>query len=50
MSNSGEGRESTMSDQEASSRMHDEGCPNESTSTVPDAKGYSDTEEVASGE
>jgi hypothetical protein len=54
MSNTGEGRESTRHDEEASSRMYDEGCPNESTSTIPetipDATGYSDTEEVASGE
>lgn len=54
MSNTGEGRKSTRRDEEASSRMHDEGCPNESTSTVPetipDATGYSDTDEVATGE
>lgn len=53
MSNTGEGRESTRGDEEASSRMYDEGS-NESTSTipetVPDATGYSETEEVASGE
>jgi hypothetical protein len=50
MSDTGEGRKSTPRE----SRMHDEGCPNESTSTVPetipDATGYSDSEEVASGE
>ncbi len=28
-------------DEEASSRMSDEGCPNEFTSSVPDATGYS---------
>lgn len=54
MSNTGEGRKRTRRDEEASSRMHDEGCPNESTSTVPetipDATGYSDTDEVATGE
>ncbi len=27
-------------DEEASSRMSDEGCPNEVTSSVPDATGY----------
>ena len=28
-------------DEEASSRMDDEGCPNERTATLPDATGYS---------
>jgi hypothetical protein len=37
-------RQGQRADEEASSRMYDEGCPNESTSTIPDATGYSEPE------
>ena len=35
-------RSKQRSDDETSSRMHDEGCPNETTRTIPDATGYPD--------
>jgi hypothetical protein len=37
-------------DDEASSRMYDEGCRNEGTSTIPDATGCSEQEEATSSE
>ena len=36
-----ERREDHHRDEEASSRMNEEGCPNERTATLPDARGYS---------
>jgi hypothetical protein len=38
-------------EEEPSSRMQDEGCPNKGTATtIPDATGYSEPEEAASSE
>lgn len=37
-------------DEEASSRMYDEGCPNEGTSTIPGATGCSEQGEATSSE
>jgi hypothetical protein len=40
--------QSQRADEEASSQMYDEGCPNEGTSTIPDRTGYSEQGEATS--